>query len=302
MGEFSATSRGTVPTAKAKTAGLTRTYAIATGRRAGRWARAGVPCPAASTPHRVRRCTRARPARPMHPAPRHRVTHTSLLTFASSASDTVVWSRLLTHRAPRRRRAAQRARVPARRRRRPGPSPRSSRNPAPPPAQATPRGSPRWTGGSSEPVRHATARPTVLAARLGHRPLPPPLTLDAEPVGALDALEREREAAELHRGHRLGALAELGHGAERQRPQGLDGDARTVRLGARLTRALPSSAKPSASRCADQAVDGCGPAAFALLHGAMVARAANAVHRTMVRGAVRRHVGGSSGAGLTSPR
>ena len=52
----------------ARTAGLTRTCAIAPGRRAGRWARAGVPCPAASAPHRARRCTRHRPARPARPA------------------------------------------------------------------------------------------------------------------------------------------------------------------------------------------------------------------------------------------
>ena len=55
------------------------------------------------------------------------------------------------------------------------------------------------------------------------------LTLDAEPVGALDALERQRETAPTPTGTPgSAALAEVRHGAERERPQGLDGDESTT--------------------------------------------------------------------------
>ena len=57
------------------------------------------------------------------------------------------------------------------------------------------------------------------------------LPREAELVGALDALENQRQAGELFRRHGLLALAEFGHGGERHRPQGLDQDEPRAALG-----------------------------------------------------------------------
>ena len=97
-------------------------------------------------------------------------------------------------------------------------------------------------------MRHtgrARGRPGVRGG-IGHRLL----ALDTEPVGGFDAVEREREAGEVLRRHRLRALAELGHRNQRQRPQGLDCDERATALGAGLPRVRTySSAQRSVSRC-----------------------------------------------------
>ena len=97
-------------------------------------------------------------------------------------------------------------------------------------------------------MRHtgrARGQPGVRGGGIGCRLL----ALDAEPVGAFDAVEREREAAEVLGRHRLLALAKLGHRAERQRSQGLDRDERAAPLGAGLACAAHSSAKRTVSRC-----------------------------------------------------
>ena len=107
-------------------------------------------------------------------------------------------------------------------------------------------------------MRHsgrARGRPGVRGG-IGHRLL----SLDTEPVGAFDAVEREGEAGEVLR-RRLRALAEVGHRGQRQRSQGLDRE-----------RALRPSAPGSRGRCpflgkaiglalqANQAVHALGPA------------------------------------------
>ena len=109
-------------------------------------------------------------------------------------------------------------------------------------------------------MRHsgrARGRPGVRGGGIGRRLL----ALDAEPVGAFDAVEREREAGEVLRRHRLRALAEVGHRAERQRSQGLDCDEGATALGAGLPRAHPFlGAAVGLALQADQAVHALGPA------------------------------------------
>ena len=78
------------------------------------------------------------------------------------------------------------------------------------------------------------------------------LALDAELVGAFDAVEREGEAAEVLRRHRLLARAELGHGAERQRSQGLDRDEGAKPLGAGVAVRVPIPRQSDRSRAAGQ--------------------------------------------------
>ena len=110
-----------------------------------------------------------------------------------------------------------------------------------------------------------------VGGRIGRRLL----ALDAEPVGAFDAVEREREAGEVLRRHRLRALAEVGHRAERQRSQGLDRDERATPFGAGLPRALPFLGKAiSLALQADQALHRLGPAALGgVAHARSVVRA-----------------------------
>ena len=133
---------------------------------------------------------------------------------------------------------------------------------------------------------------------LGHRPL----ALDAEPVGAFDTVEREGEAGEVLGRHRRRARAEIGHRDQRQRSQGLDRDERGTSLGTGLARALPFlGAAIGLALHANQAAHLLGEAALGgrrraisvaragawSLHGAIMAPAARAVHRTMVQGRAR---------------
>ena len=76
----------------------------------------------------------------------------------------------------------------------------------------------------------------VLVRRLRCRALP----LEAELVGAFDALENQRQAGELCRRHGLLAPAEIGQGGERQRPQGLDQDEPRPALGSLAERTAPT--------------------------------------------------------------
>ena len=107
-------------------------------------------------------------------------------------------------------------------------------------------------------MRHtgrARGQPGVRGGGIGHRLL----ALDAEPVGAFDAVEREGKAAEVLGRHRLLARGELGHRAERQRSQGLDRDERATPLGAGIARALPFLGKAiGLALQADQAVHALG--------------------------------------------
>ena len=111
-------------------------------------------------------------------------------------------------------------------------------------------------------MRHtgrARGRSVVRCGGIGHRLL----SLDTEPVGAFDAVECEREAGEVLRRHRLRALAEVGHRAERQRSQGLDCDEGAKPFGTGLPCALPFLGKAvGLALQADQAVDALGPAAL----------------------------------------
>ena len=111
-------------------------------------------------------------------------------------------------------------------------------------------------------MRHtgrARGRPGVRCGGIGRRLL----ALDTEPVGAFDTVEREGEAAEVLGRHRLRALAELGHRAERQRPQGLDRDEGAKPLGAGVARAHPFLGKANGLALqANQAVHALGPAAL----------------------------------------
>ena len=104
-------------------------------------------------------------------------------------------------------------------------------------------------------VAARAASPACAAGAIGRRLL----ALDAEPVGAFDTVERQREAAEVLRRHRLLARSELSHRAERQRPQGLGRDEGATPFGAGLPRALPFLGKAiSLALQADQAVHGRG--------------------------------------------
>ena len=111
-------------------------------------------------------------------------------------------------------------------------------------------------------MRHtgrARGRSGVRCGGIGRRLL----ALDAEPVGAFDTVEREGEAAEVLRRHRLLARAELGHRAERQRSQGLDRDEGAKPLGAGLPRAHPFlGAAIGLALQTNQAVHALGPAAL----------------------------------------
>ena len=111
-------------------------------------------------------------------------------------------------------------------------------------------------------MRHtgrACGRSVVRCGSIGHRLL----SLDAEPVGAFDAVERERETAEVLGRHRLRALAEVSHRAERQRSQGLDCDEGTSAFGTWLPRALPFLGKAvGLALQTNQAVQALGPAAL----------------------------------------
>ena len=82
-------------------------------------------------------------------------------------------------------------------------------------------------------------------------------------ISAFDTAEREREAAEVLRRHRLLARAELGHRAERQRSQGLDCDegAAPFRAGLACLHPFPGAAIDLALQ-PDQAVHALGPAAL----------------------------------------
>ena len=111
-------------------------------------------------------------------------------------------------------------------------------------------------------MRHtgrACGRSVVRCGGIGRRLL----ALDAEPVRAFDAVEREREAGEVLGRHRLLARAELGHRAERQRSQGLDCDEGAKPLGAGLALALPFLGKAIGLALKEyQAVHVRGPAAL----------------------------------------